>query len=100
MCTDEEFEWDDIKCEANIAKHGIDFTDAAAIFDGGIWETPSFKSDEERVMAVGYCEGNLLTVIYTWRGRKRRIISARRAKRNEQRQYHLHEPQRGSPPEE
>ncbi len=102
MCTDEDFlfEWDDVKFEANIAKHGIDFTDAIAIFDGNKWETPSVKSDEERVKAVGYCEGILLSVIYTWRGRKRRIISARRAKRNERRKYHLHESQRGSPPEE
>lgn len=99
MYIEENVEWDDAKFEANIAKHGIDFTDAIGIFAGFILETRSVKSGEVRWKATGYCEGIPLTVIYTWRGRKRRIISARRAKRNERRKYHLHESQRGSSPE-
>lgn len=99
MCTEDDFEWDDVKFAANIAKHGIDFTDAIGIFSGFIRETQSVNSDEVRFKATGYCEGILLTVIYTWRGRRRRIISARRAKRNERKEYHLDESQRGPPPE-
>ena len=99
MYIEENFEWDDAKFEANIAKHGIDFTDAIGIFSGFILETRSVKSGEVRWKVTGYCDDVPLTVIYTWRGRKRRIISARRAKRNERRKYHLHESQRGSPPE-
>ncbi len=94
MWTDENFEWDSEKCESNIDKHHIDFKNA--IFDGDIWETKSTRSDEERIKAVGYCRGSLITVIYTWRGRKRRIISARRAKQNERKNYRLNESQRGS----
>ena len=99
VCTDEEmlFDWDVEKRRRNVAKHGLDFTRAIKIFSDITVERLSVKSDEVRFKATGYCEGIPLTVIYTWRGRKRRIISARRAKRNERREYREHVPERGNP---
>ena len=93
--TDEEFlfDWHTEKRRSNITKHGVDFTRAIEIFSGITVEKISVKSDEVRFKATGYCEGIPLTVIYTWRGRKRRIISARRAKRNERREYREHVPE-------
>ena len=99
MCIDDDFEWDAEKRQANLAKHGIDFTGAIGIFAGTIVEKPSVKSDEVRWKATGYSRNEPITVIYTWRGRKRRIISARPAKRNERREYREHVPERGDPRE-
>lgn len=43
-----EFEWDEAKNAANIAKHGIDFEDAAAILLGDAWVEPAAYRGEER----------------------------------------------------
>jgi hypothetical protein len=83
------FEWDEGKNEANIAKHGISFLSAARIFDR---PTLEFVDDrrgygETRVAAIGAIGEADLLVIYTMRGDTCRIISARRANRNERRSY-------------
>ena len=76
------FEWDEAKRVANIDKHGIDFRDAIAIFDEPVVETPSVRPDEDRWKAVGLCDDIFITLIYARRNGRRRIISARPAKRN------------------
>ena len=83
-------EWDEKKREANLAKHGIDFTVAASIFDGPVVEYPQPKRDygEERIAAIGRVENRILYVIYTWRDYRRRIISARRAGDDERERYY------------
>ncbi len=83
-----EFEWSSDKAEANLAKHGIDFEDAIAIFEGATLEVRSDREGEERWRAIGLLEGIPITVIYTPRGSYRRIISARRARKNERTAYH------------
>lgn len=85
-----QFEWDDVKNEQNIAHHGIDFTRAKEIFNGPLVE---FIDDrraygETRIIATGVAEGRELTVVYTMRVEVRRIISARRASRDERRIYY------------
>jgi uncharacterized protein len=84
-----EFEWHEDKRLANIARHGIDFEDAIAVWEGPVIEVPSFQAHhgEARVLATGLCAGRLITVVFTWRGSKRRIISARVA-RNDERQHY------------
>ncbi len=85
-----EFEWDPEKNRANIEKHGIDFEDAIAIFEGRVLEKIAAARDfgETRFMAFGVTDGRELTVIYTPRGEgRRRIISARRAHRSERKAY-------------
>lgn len=37
-----EFEWDEDKRQSNIRKHGIDFVDVPAVFDGYTYEEISF----------------------------------------------------------
>ena len=84
------FEWDDDKNEVNIVKHGVTFDEAKEIFAGPVFE---FIDDrraygETRIAAIGVTKGIELTVIYTVRNEVRRIISARRARRDERRTYH------------
>jgi uncharacterized DUF497 family protein len=42
---------------------------------------------ERRIVATGKIEDGVFVVVYTWRGRRRRIISARPAKRKERDDY-------------
>jgi uncharacterized protein len=83
------FEWDAAKNAANLEKHGIDFEDAIGIFDGPVLEQPDDRRDygEQRIVAFGVVEDRELAVVYTIRGTHRRIISARRADRNERKEY-------------
>jgi hypothetical protein len=83
------FEWDESKREANLAKHGIDFVDAVLIFDGPVLERPDVRQDygEARIGAFGKVEGRVLLLLYTWRGKKRRLISARKAGSDERKEY-------------
>jgi uncharacterized DUF497 family protein len=79
-----EFEWDDAS-ERNRRERGFDFATAALIFDGPVQTTFDDRRDysEERVIAIGEINGEVLVVVYTDRGQVRRIISARRANRKE-----------------
>jgi uncharacterized DUF497 family protein len=83
-----EFEWDENKERRNIEKHGIDFDQAKSIWNGPILEVAgSHRSGEERVVAIGTHEDICFAVVYTRRGEKIRIISARRARRKERAYY-------------
>lgn len=82
------FEWDEEKRQINLDKHGIDFIDAKDIWAGSVLEIASLQDhDEERMISVGEIGGVIITVIYTWRGENRRLISARKARKNEQEDY-------------
>jgi len=81
------FEWDETKRQANFAKHLIDFADAVKVLEGPVFEKVQRRHDENRVLAMGLLEDVEIVVIYTVRGKYRRIISARRANRNERQDY-------------
>jgi hypothetical protein len=81
------FEWDEIKSDANLIKHGISFDDASDIFYEPIILYPSDRNNEERWVAVGALEDRLIAVIFTRRSNVIRIISARRARKHEKREY-------------
>jgi uncharacterized DUF497 family protein len=81
------FEWDDDKSRANVRKHGIDFEDASEVFYGPIILRQSNRNNEERWIAIGSLEDRLITVVFTRRADVIRIISARRARKNEEREY-------------
>lgn len=84
-----DFDWDEDKRSADIAKHGIDFLDAALIFDGDTLEWIDGREDygEERLVAPGRSGLNVLRVTFTLRGDTIRIISARKASRHDQKRY-------------
>jgi uncharacterized DUF497 family protein len=87
-----EFEWDEDKRAANVARHGIDFLDAGLLFDGRPVATrASPRGGEARWMSTGLLDGRYVTVVWTWRGRRIRLISARRARHGEEEAHrHLH----------
>jgi uncharacterized DUF497 family protein len=86
-----QFDWDTAKADSNLAKHGIDFDDAVRVFDDPRARTTDVTQPEygeERFKTVGIVDGRIIAVIFTDRGAIRRIISARRSRRNERREYH------------
>jgi uncharacterized DUF497 family protein len=91
------FDWDDRKSELNLAKHGIDFGDAIEVFYRSILLRRSDRNHEERWVAIGYSENRLIAVVFTRRKDVIRVISARRARKNEEREYRNAEV--GRPPE-
>ncbi|HKM61919.1 MAG TPA: BrnT family toxin [Acidisphaera sp.] len=83
-----EFEWDEAKCLANISKHGFDFVRAVTLFDDPHLVEPARSvSGEDRWLAIGMAQGSLVTVVFTRRATKVRIISMRRARRGESQRY-------------
>lgn len=84
-----KFEWDENKRELNLAKHGVDFLDAAYIFDQEhvFWADKRKDYGEARVKALGLVDGILLCVAFTIRDNNYRIISALKAGRNDRRKY-------------
>ena len=87
--TDMDYEWDAEKARANRRKHGIDFADAVtALSDPLALTIRDDYPNEERFVTLGLdALGRLLVVIYTWRGERIRVISARKATRPERKQY-------------
>ena len=87
----EEFEWDAAKATANLRKHGVAFGDASLVFNDAM-PLHSFDVDagygEERMIATGMVNGVLLTVVYTEREERTRLISARKATKHEQLEYY------------
>ena len=84
------FEWDEAKNQANIQKHGIDFSDAIDVFNHPMLtlEDRSKNHGEARWIAVGWLKQLVGIVIYTERADDTiRIISARKATRHEVHYY-------------
>jgi uncharacterized protein len=89
---DDAFEWDETKAAANDAKHGVSFETAQKVFsDPFAIELRDDRENygEERFIRIGMAEGALLTVVYTPKQDRVRLISARRATRHEQDEYFL-----------
>ncbi|HEV2334563.1 MAG TPA: BrnT family toxin [Stellaceae bacterium] len=78
-----EFGWDEAKNAANRLKHGFDFVFAIRIFSGPVRRRISLRGGETRVVATGQVERLYVTVVYTRRNGRYRIISARPARRDE-----------------
>ncbi len=84
------FEWDEGKRLLNLGKHNLDFIDARLLFDGRkAFTALSDYTVEARYLTIAIFDGKFHTVIWTWREKKRRIISFRRARHGEEREYRL-----------
>jgi uncharacterized DUF497 family protein len=72
------FERDEDKRQRNIEDHGVDFRLAALIFKSPVLEAEDERDDygESRYRALGRVGDEYFVVAYTWRGAKRRTISA------------------------
>ena len=88
-----QFEWDRKKEQINIKKHKLDFTTASFVFDDENYVEifdEKHSDDEERFMAIGMVNqiAVIITVVYTERGNAVRIISARKATKQEREFYY------------
>ncbi|HEY4047377.1 MAG TPA: BrnT family toxin [Acidobacteriaceae bacterium] len=85
-----EFEWDSRKASANLRKHGISFPFATLVFlDENRIEREDDREGygEERWITVGLAGAFEVTVLYTARENRIRIISARKADSDERQAY-------------
>jgi uncharacterized DUF497 family protein len=74
------FEWDEAKARQNLARHGVDFGGAIAVFEDPLRleiEDDRFDYGEKRFKAVGLVQDVVLVVVFTYRGDSIRIISGR-----------------------
>jgi uncharacterized DUF497 family protein len=83
------FIWDEAKRFANIEKHGIDFADVPSMFDGDVITFEDQRSDygETRYITLGLMKSRVLVVAHTESDDVIRIISARKATKNEQKYF-------------
>lgn len=84
------FDWDDEKAIVNERKHHIDFQTAARVFlDPNRLEDYDMEhgGDEDRWITVGLVDSRILMVVYAERRETIRLISARKATKNEQKAY-------------
>jgi uncharacterized protein len=73
------FEWDSVKAEANLKKHGVSFAAAQLAFLDAkrvIARDKRHSRSEQRFYCLGMVEGGILTVRFTYRSEKIRIIGA------------------------
>lgn len=87
------FEWDENKEKINISKHGLDFSTAALVFRDQNrleWFDELHSDYEDRYITIGEINGIavVLMVVYTERGDAIRLISARKATKQEGRMYY------------
>jgi uncharacterized protein len=84
-----EFEWNEDKYAVNLRKHGVKFEEAAEVFFDrfNIYGDASVE-EERREFVLGFSlSAKMLFVVYVERGVRMRIISARPATSQEQREY-------------
>lgn len=84
-----EFSWDEAKREWVLAERGIDFLGVAfSLFDGRpLLTVPTPRGDEERFLSIGLIEEKFFAVIWMWRDGAIRLITARRARDEEEERY-------------
>jgi uncharacterized DUF497 family protein len=96
MAKTSNFEWDDAKDRSNQRKHGISFSLAQFAFLDEcrvILEDLDHSSDEKRYYCLGKVGGSIMTVRFTYRKKKIRIIGAgywRKGKRIYERENKIH----------
>lgn len=84
------YEWDEHKNRRNLEKHRISFEDAVEILESSkklVCISQDKGSDDNLYIAVGVLNGKHYSVIYTMRADAVRIISARRSRDDEKRDY-------------
>ena len=84
-----EFQWDEAKRKSNLHNHGIDFVGIEQVFDG---ETVTILDDrfdygEERFGTFGLLDGRVVAVAHTETNEIIRIISVRKATKDEESSY-------------
>ncbi len=83
-----DFEWDEVKAELNLDKHGVSFVEAATVFADPYAVYLDDGAMAERMVVIGASiRERVLYVVHVERGVRDRIISARPATRAEREVY-------------
>lgn len=79
------FTWDEAKRQSNLAKHGLDFKDAARVFDGPLVLFEDRRRDygEQRMIGIGLLDFLVVLIVHVESDQEIRIISMRRADSDE-----------------
>lgn len=92
------FEWDSVKAAANFRKHGVSFDEARTVFEDDealVMADPDHSADEDRWVFLGMSgAARVLVVVHCERaaGTVMRLISARKADREERDLYAARRP--------
>ncbi len=78
--------FDPVKRERALTERGLDFADAAIVFEGVTLEVEDIRKEygEERIICLGMLAGRMVVVGYTPRGADRHVFSMRKANEREQ----------------
>ena len=84
------FSWDETKRKANIAKHGLDFADAARVFESPmvLFEDDRQDYGEQRMIGIGLLESLVVLIVHMESETNIRIISMPKADSNETNLYY------------
>jgi uncharacterized protein len=84
-----DFEFDAEKSKANHEKHGIDFVEAQELWeDEDRLEIPARTEDEPRYVLIAALKQKLWSAFFTYRKGHTRLISVRRARKEERELYY------------
>lgn len=85
-----DVEYDEAKRALTVEHRSLDFADAPQVFAGIHTTDPDdrFEYGEQREITVGVLNGDVVVVVWTLRNQSRRIISMRKASRDERQQYY------------
>ena len=81
--------YDPAKRESTLLERRLDFRDAAEVFAGRTLMRPDLRENygEDRYQTFGYLRGRMVVVVWTPRGKARRIISMRKCNAREKARY-------------
>ncbi len=84
-----EFTWSETKRAANIKAHGLDFVDAASVFEAVTFtfEDDRFSYGEQRFVTLGLLAGITVSIVHTENEYEIRVISFREATKRESQIY-------------
>jgi uncharacterized protein len=83
-----EIEYNSDKRDKTLLERELDFKHAPLLFAGAVYESISPQAHgEERIITIGTLNDEIIVVVWTYRGKIRRIISMRKARDNEKLLY-------------
>ena len=85
-----QFEYDENKSKINKEKHGIDFVEAQKLWqhENALIVPANIVDDEVQYALISILRDKCYVAIFTLRGEIYRIISVRRCRKNEEKNYH------------
>ncbi|WP_423679755.1 BrnT family toxin [Undibacterium sp. WLHG33] len=84
------YSYDPAKKKSNLTKHGLDFDEAKRVIESGntvTFEDNRYDYDEPRFITLGNLDGSIVVIVTTESDSEIRIISMRKADKNEQKIY-------------